>query len=59
MVLCSAYITCNYGNVNVNKAAGAYWNEESDNAEYVTVYSPLSNYREWENMCYNNDMITI
>ena len=38
-----------YGNVNVSKAAGGYWKEEEDIREYQTLYSPLSDYREWEN----------
>ena len=43
------YAGRNYGNVNVSKVAGGYWKEEEDIREYWTLYSPLSNYREWEN----------
>ena len=43
------YAGCNYGNVNVSKAAGGYWKEEEDIGEYATLYSPLSDYRDWEN----------
>ena len=52
MVLCAAYITCNYGNLNVKKAPGGYWKEEEDITEYATLYSPLSDYREWKNSFY-------
>ena len=44
------YTGCNYGNVNVSKATGGYWKEEEEIREYVTLYSPLSDYREWENV---------
>ena len=46
------YAGRNYGNVNISKAAGGYWKEEEDIREYATLYSPLSDYREWENMVY-------
>ena len=47
------YAGRNYGNVNVSKAAGGYWEAEEDIGEYATLYSPLSDYREWENDVYN------
>ena len=46
------YAGRNYGNVNVSKAAGGYWKEQEDIRVYKTLYSPLSDYREWENCQY-------
>ena len=46
------YVGRNYGNVNVSKAAGGYWKEEVDIREYATLYSPLSDYEEWENIVF-------
>ena len=50
------YAGRNYGNVNVSKAAGGYWKAEEDIREYATLYSPLSDYREWENIIYTLSM---
>ena len=44
------YAGRNYGNVNISKAAGGYWKAEEDIREYATLYSPLSDYREWLNL---------
>ena len=35
--------------MNISKAAGGYWKAEDDIREYATLYSPLSDYRVWEN----------
>ena len=50
------YAGRNYGNMNISKAAGEYWQDEEDIREYATLYSPLSDYRKWENVCYLSDM---
>ena len=38
--------------VSLFEQIGGYWNEESDNGEYATLFFLLSDYREWENLCY-------